>query len=90
MKVIKIEIHEMPNDYGRPVVEMVDYPKLNPKVFNEADTIDYSEQVNITKELYPLRGLALGRYREWFYIREKDSKLLKANCRVLLIKQKVK
>lgn len=76
MKVIKIEIHEMPNSFQEPYLEMIKYPKIKPQIMSELDTIDYKDTNVVTKELYPLNGLALGEYQDWFYIREKDKKAL--------------
>lgn len=76
MKVIKIELHDVPNNYGRPVVEMIKYPKINPKIFIDTDTLTYDQTDEVVKEIYPLLGLALGRYQDWFYVREKDKDAL--------------
>lgn len=74
MKVIKLELQEMPNSFSRPVVERLRYPQINPVAINELETIDYSQTMTVTKELYPLQQLRLGKYEEWFYIREQDMK----------------
>lgn len=76
MKVIKLELHVLPDDFAGPYFEMLNYPKIQPKLMTDLDTLDYTETSLVTKDLYPLCGLALGSHREWFYIREKDKEAI--------------
>ena len=54
MKVIKLELQEIPESFNRQVYIRAVYPKISPVILSELDTINYMDTSSVTQELYPL------------------------------------
>ena len=94
MKIIKIEIHETPEGYKRPYLERAVLPKISPKIFSKVDVLDYSDTMEVTKDLYELDWIGFGgdgfKYTEGFYIRKKDKEALEGLFKAFLDREKLR